>query len=628
MEFAGNVSFTGSHSLNNVVFEATNNWTFVVNTGTILTVTGTFTTNGIKNIFLNTPVTGATAIQAQGDINMNNTSVVGGGTGTILINGTGAQTFTSTAALGMGPLPYITIQKSSGTLTMNGIFSETRDWTYISGAVDATTNATTVVFGSNNLMITSAGMNFNNVTFNSNSITLANSLTAKGKLIILGSAILLPVANTINVGGNWTSYGSAGFTEATSTVHFNGSALQTITATGGENFTNLTINNSGPGVQLGSNVKAANILNMTMGNVDLNAHILALGTSVANNGTLGYTSGTIVNTGSFQRWFKTGTIAVGSISGLFPMGTATDYRPLFLSAPVTGVTTGGTITVAYTDATTNTTVSIPDGAFTVVVRKDLKWTATAANGLAGGSYNMQIQGTGYGLVGAVSDLRITLAAAVAGTAGVNAGTVTDPQINRTGLAVTDLANAFFIGSINAVSTPLPVELVSFTVVPKNQTVDISWETATETQNDYFTVLRSRDGKEWESVAKVKGQGNSGSSSFYETVDQHPFSGLSFYKLENTDIDGHSYFSSERSVNFAVGHDISVYPNPAVNTLIISGSGITRVRLMQNNGQMVPVIVSTSGDSRILDVSALPAGIYFIQVTHGALTETKTVAISR
>ena len=67
---------------------------------------------------------------------------------------------------------------------------------------------------------------------------------------------------------------------------------------------------------------------------------------------------------------------------------------------------------------------------------------------------MQIQGTGYGLIGAVSDLRITLAAAVVGIAGANAGTVLNPQINRTGLTAANLANTFYIGSINSSSTPV------------------------------------------------------------------------------------------------------------------------------------------------------------------------------
>ncbi len=250
--------------------------------------------------------------------------------------------------------------------------------------------------------------------------------------------------------------------------------MQTITTPGGENFTNVAVNNSGAGIQLENNVQVATTLNMTLGNVDLNTNSLTLGLTAVNNGTLTWTSGTIINTGSLIRWFKTGTIAAGSAAGLFPMGTAVDYRPIFISAPVSGPTTGGTVTVGYNDATTNSVVSFADGLFTVVVRKDLNWAMSAA-GLVGGSYNMQIQGTDYGLIGAVSDLRLTLINGVAGVAGVNAGTVSNPQVNRTGLTVANLTNTFYLGSINAVSSPLPVTLVSFTAFSSGQRVDLKWK---------------------------------------------------------------------------------------------------------------------------------------------------------
>ncbi len=125
---------------------------------------------------------------------------------------------------------------------------------------------------------------------------------------------------------------------------------------------------------------------MTQGNVNLNGNNLTLGLSVANNGTLVHTSGTLTGTGSFKRWIKPAVIANGSVLGLFPMGTATNYRPFYIAAPATAPTTGGSITVAYVDATTNTSVpTYLDGATTIKVRKDLHWTVTTGNGLAGGN---------------------------------------------------------------------------------------------------------------------------------------------------------------------------------------------------------------------------------------------------
>jgi hypothetical protein len=440
---------------------------------------------------------------------------------------------------------------------------------------------------------------------------------------------LAPAANTINLAGNWVDRATAGFTEATSTINFNGPALQTITTPGGENFTNLTFSNSGAGIQLENNVQVATTLTMTLGNLDLNTNSLTLGLSAINNGTLSRVSGTMMNTGSFVRWFATATIAAGSAVGLFPMGTAADYRPIFISAPLTGPTTGGTVAVSYTDATTNTTVSFPDAPFTVVLRKDLNWAVTAA-GLVGGLYNIQIQGTNFGLIGTVSDLRLTLVNSVVGIAGVNAGTVSNPQVNRTGLTAANLSNSFFIGSVNSVSSPLPVTLVSFTALSENKTVDLRWETAMETNNEYFTVLRSTDGAQWEMVVRVAGKGNTDAPSYYETVDNTPLSGQSFYKLENTDADGQHYFSPIVMVDAGGNPNLfTLYPNPASSNLIItrSGTGPYTIEVYNCLGQTMRV-VPNYGSGKSLDVSGWPAGIYFVHILAAGNSVVKTVVIKR
>jgi hypothetical protein len=347
--FRNTLNITGSHTLNNVIFDGSNNHTdnntATVNTGTILTVTGTLSTTGAFNVFINTPVPG------------------------------------STAAAKQGLMPYITIRKTTGTLTFTGIISESRDWTYVSGTVDASTNSSTVVFGGNNLTITN------------------------GNLTINGTGVLAAGANTINLMGNWIDRGTAGFTEGTSTVNFNGTSLQTVTSPGGGNFTNLNVNNTGAGIQLVNSATVATTLMMTQGDIDLNGNALILGLSVANNGTLAYTAGSMAGTGSFTRWFKPVTIADGSVAGLFPMGTTSDSRAFYVAAPSVPPTTGGTIAVAFANATSNTTTpTYMDGASTIMVRKDLNWTTTTGNGLAGGTFDLEVQGTGFGAIGSASDL--------------------------------------------------------------------------------------------------------------------------------------------------------------------------------------------------------------------------------
>src|SRR6185436_5218899 len=81
-----------------------------------------------------------------------------------------------------------------------------------------------------------------------------------------GSCVLNPGSFNIQLGGNWTSYGSTGFTEGFVTVTVNGTSDQFITTTGGEVFYNFIISKSTSGsrVILGSNVDIINVLTFTI----------------------------------------------------------------------------------------------------------------------------------------------------------------------------------------------------------------------------------------------------------------------------------------------------------------------------------------------------------------------------
>jgi Secretion system C-terminal sorting domain len=624
----GLYGFTGSHTLNNVVFEGNNNSTATANTGTVLTVAGSLSFTGASNIIINTTVAGATAIQAQGDITISNTSLTGGGTGVILINGPGNQLMSSTAAARQGLLPGITIQKTTGTLTLSGILSESRNWTYTSGTVDAVTNASTVVFGGNSLTVTSAGMSFYHTSFVANTMTLANSLTATGNLTVSGTSILAPGGNTVNVAGNWTNWGTGGFTESTSTVNLNGTGLQIITVPGGESFASLTINNSGTGVQFANPATVSNTLTMTQGNIDLNGNTLTLGLSAAIPGSLNYSNGTLINTGFITRWYSASAI-IGNI-GLFPTGTASNYRPLTVTSS-SNPTTGGTITVSYNDASTNSAVSFADGASTVQVRKDLNWAVSSASGFAGGVYNLAVAGSGFGMVGSISDLRLTLANGVTGTAGTNAGTTGNPQVTRTGVTPANLSNSFFIGSVNPVATSLPVTLISFTGTPEGKTVLLSWTTATETNNDYFVLQRSKNASTWITFGQVPGAGTTTMARNYTSVDSSPDGGITYYQLIQTDLDGHETYSNVIAVNTTSGAtSLTVYPNPASSVVYVSSAraDILQVTLFNSAGRRMSIPIEINGNNSRLTLIGLSPAMYFIRIDYPGYSETKEIIVRK
>ncbi|NNC85297.1 MAG: T9SS type A sorting domain-containing protein, partial [Bacteroidia bacterium] len=87
------------------------------------------------------------------------------------------------------------------------------------------------------------------------------------------------------------------------------------------------------------------------------------------------------------------------------------------------------------------------------------------------------------------------------------------------------------------ANPLPVELLGFRAVCNNNNVEIGWATATETNNDYFTLERSIDGVNFETLAFVNGAGNSNTAQNYMHVDNNPAKSTMYYRLTQTDFNG-------------------------------------------------------------------------------------------
>lgn len=85
-------------------------------------------------------------------------------------------------------------------------------------------------------------------------------------------------------------------------------------------------------------------------------------------------------------------------------------------------------------------------------------------------------------------------------------------------------------------TILPVSLLLFSGKPENNTVKLSWTTASEENNDFFTVEKSADGYNFSEIGKVNGAGNSNTIRIYEFVDESSAE-QNYYRLSQTDFDG-------------------------------------------------------------------------------------------
>lgn len=108
---------------------------------------------------------------------------------------------------------------------------------------------------------------------------------------------------------------------------------------------------------------------------------------------------------------------------------------------------------------------------------------------------------------------------------------------------------------------LPVEMLSFDARIENGDVRCVWVTATELNNDYFTIERSTDYVEWEAVGTVSGAGTSLTQQAYSFLDENPVFGTSYYRVRQTDYNGSSSASWIKAVNLMEDEEAVIYPNP-------------------------------------------------------------------
>ncbi|MEQ8687599.1 MAG: T9SS type A sorting domain-containing protein [Imperialibacter sp.] len=177
---------------------------------------------------------------------------------------------------------------------------------------------------------------------------------------------------------------------------------------------------------------------------------------------------------------------------------------------------------------------------------------------------------------------------------------------------------FTVGSTDLSAAPLPIELLSFVVKEENGQVRIDWETASETNNDFFSLERSKDGVDFEKIKRVDGAGNSGKVLKYLHYDTNPLPGTSFYRLKQTDFDGTFTYSMIRKATFQNElQAITIFPNPAQNEVHVRGLKSideTSAKVFRLSGKQLAIPWSIQGDDLVADVRKLPAGIFVLHIT--------------
>jgi hypothetical protein len=457
--------------------------------------------------------------------------------------------------------------------------------------------------------------------------------------ITIGSGRSLTINNsslTLELYGNFTNQGT--FTANNSTVAFYGcSSANTITSTSLLTFNNLLVENIN-GVNFGgtTNVDVNGTLNLTYTVVSTGVGVLNLNNSTV--ASLSYTSG-FVN-GNLRR-----RIASNTSTYFYPIGNGVNSTDRHLGAiinnnlvgvtSITGSVTDFNQVAPNNDAYLNTRQqgTFIDATIGETVGQSVIWRFTPNSAPTGGSYGVRLYTENTTLSAADDNMFcplkrsntttfsnfLTLDATTSIPLSNSAGRVYNNgsgYAQRTGYTG---FSEFVIGK--STLGPLPIELIFFKALCINGLTELYWSTATENNNDFFTIEKSRDGLNFEVLANISGAGNSTQVLQYEFVDQSANEvDILYYRLKQTDYNGSYTYSEIVSVDCIseIADRLSVYPNPGKHELTIqyasNSSEKTSFSILNSNG--ILVLRGMVNKLETINTDHLAPGLYLVVLENG------------
>ena len=174
---------------------------------------------------------------------------------------------------------------------------------------------------------------------------------------------------------------------------------------------------------------------------------------------------------------------------------------------------------------------------------------------------------------------------------------------------------------------LPIELLFFNGKQEKETIELSWATATELNNDYFGIEKSIDGIQWNMLGNIPGAGSSTQILRYTFKDNMPDEGVQYYRLKQTDFDGTFTYSTAIAINFegpANGNSIAVYPNPnSSNQLNFRGIGHDIPYTLELKKVTGELLYHQTLNTHSIALPAIEKGVYLITLQSEGNFELKT-----
>lgn len=173
---------------------------------------------------------------------------------------------------------------------------------------------------------------------------------------------------------------------------------------------------------------------------------------------------------------------------------------------------------------------------------------------------------------------------------------------------------------------LPIELLSFDATCEKGVVNLAWETASQINNDYFTIERTTDGVTYETIGTVDGAGNSNQTKSYSFVDTKPVAGTSYYSLKQTDFNGKYKRLQLIDVNCDRNIDFTIRPNPSNGEFTIEGVALNSDIILTNVLGQIVFQTKMDEERKTIDLGKQLNGLYFVQIVSGNVRASRKVVL--
>ncbi len=392
-------------------------------------------------------------------------------------------------------------------------------------------------------------------------------------------------------------------------IHLVGSALQNINGSNKVQSNDLIVNNSN-NIKLDNQLEVSNTLTFSNGLINSDR------TDVATE-FVHFLAGASYSGATNARHIDGVVRKTGNTAFSFPIGNDANLQALSISAPGSA---SDHFTAYYTEnagTADGFDTGLRDHPTVDHVSNCEWWMVNRTGGSSNVNLTLEFDGNSCGVTD-LSDLLVVhwngsqwISEGNGGTTGSTAaGTVSS------GAPVSSFS-PFTLGS-SSPDNPLPVELISFEVQQHNQDALITWQTASEINNDYFEVEKSENAQDFYVIDFQIGAGNSNTILNYSSIDQSLNQGVHYYRLKQVDYDGSTSYSSIKSINIQSNSlkQLIIYPNPALSNqeiylLVENIKDLASIQIQDALGKTVYNNNVTT--KNLIQLPFLSTGQYLVQI---------------